>query len=58
MEKKALYIDRLIEALDEQRVLIEGDLSIVLRASGVDEADLESVNADKCFLLLKPGECC
>ena len=33
---KALYIDRLIDSLEEQRVLIETDLYILLKATGVD----------------------
>ena len=36
---KALYIDRLIDSLEEQKVLIEADLCILLRAIGRDLID-------------------
>ena len=33
---KALYIDRLIDSLEEQRVLIDADLEILFRAMGLE----------------------
>ena len=50
--QKAFYIDRLIEALEDQKALIESDLSLVLLASGFDEADIGSMDADACLVLL------
>ena len=41
---KVLYVDRLIDCLVEQKTLIDNDLCILLRATGVDIGSTEDFN--------------
>lgn len=54
--RKALYIDRLIDALEEQRVLIESDLNQLLRAAGVESDEIAAAGAASCHDLLQSPE--
>ena len=51
--QKSLYIDQLTEALEEQKVLIETDLRLILRAAGFEEADKSSMRAHAYLDLLQ-----
>ena len=51
--RKALYIDRLIDALEEQRVLIESDLNQLLRAAGIESDEVAAAGATSCHDLLQ-----
>ena len=50
---KALLIDRLIDALREQQLLIEIDLQILLRAADCADADWELLTTSSCYDYLK-----
>ena len=43
---KSVYIDRLIQALEEQKFFIESEFDIVLRAAGFDQHDIITNNAE------------
>ena len=53
---KSLYIDQLIEALAEQKVLIETDIRLILRAVYLDEVDDDLIKAHSCLQLLHRPE--
>ncbi|KAL9116788.1 MAG: hypothetical protein Q9187_006683 [Circinaria calcarea] len=49
---KALMVDRLIEALEEQKVLIEIDLKLLLRAADIEDEEVAALNVPNyCELL-------
>lgn len=54
--QKALYIDRLIQALEEQKVLIETDLNLLLRAVGFENDDVVAMGSDSCHDCLRDSE--
>lgn len=43
---KSAYIDRLIQALEEQKFFIESEFDIVLRATGFDHHSISTTNAE------------
>lgn len=43
---KSLYIDRLIQALEEQKFFIEAEFDIVLRATGFDQQAISTIDAE------------
>lgn len=43
---KSVYIDRLIQALEEQRFCLESEFDIVLRAAGFEPQDLGTVSGE------------
>lgn len=49
---KALLVDRLINALQEQRLLIELDLQILLRAAGFEDDEIAGLETSSCYGLL------
>ena len=50
---KALLVDRLINALQEQRVLIEIDLQLLLRAADVEDDEIVALETSSCYGLLQ-----
>ena len=50
---KSVYIDRLIQALEEQKFCLESEFDIVLRAAGFEQHDFGSSNVEylQTFLL-------
>lgn len=49
---KALMVDRLIEALEEQKVLIEIDLKLLLKAADIEDEEVAALNVPNyCELL-------
>lgn len=56
VRQKALYIDRLIQALEEQKVLIETDLNLLLRAVGFENEDVVAMGSDNCHDCLRDSE--
>ena len=53
---KALYIDRLIAALEEQRVLIESDLRLLLAAVGYEDEYVTALGANTSRAFLESYE--
>ena len=51
--KRSLHIGRMINALIEQQILIEGDVEVLLRCSGFDCDELEKIKAGRNLELLK-----
>lgn len=49
---KALLVDRLINALQEQRILIELDLQILLRAADFEDDEIAGLETSNCYDLL------
>ena len=43
-QRKALYIDRLIQSLKEQEALVEANLLVLLRAAGFDRDEIQAMN--------------
>lgn len=43
---KSVYIDRLIQALEEQKFYIESEFDIVLRAAGFDQHAISTIHAE------------
>lgn len=54
--QKGLYIDRLIQALEEQSVLIETDLHLLLRAVGFQRDDIIAKGGNNCHDCLRDSE--
>src|SRR5436309_3152896 len=54
--KRSLHIGRMINALTEQQILIEGDVEVLLRNSGFDGDELEKIKAGRNLELLKEGD--
>ncbi|KAL8915411.1 MAG: hypothetical protein Q9172_006889 [Xanthocarpia lactea] len=50
---KALLVDRLINALREQQVLIEIDLRILSRAAGCEDDEMEFLEGSSCYDFLQ-----
>lgn len=50
---KALLVDRLINALREQQVLIESDLQILLRAADCEDDEIAFGKESSCYELLR-----
>ena len=50
---KALLVDRLINALREQQVLIEIDLRILSRAAGCEDDEIEFLEGSSCYDFLQ-----
>ena len=43
---KSVYIDRLIQALEEQKFCLESELDIVLRAAGFEQQDVSTIGGE------------
>ena len=43
---KSVYIDRLIQALEEQKFFLESEFDIVLRAAGFEQHDISTTSAE------------
>ena len=43
---KSMYIDRLIQALEEQKFCLESDFDIVLRAAGFEQQDISITSGE------------
>ncbi len=43
---KSLYIDRLIQALEEQSFFLESEFDIVLRAAGFEQRDIGTISGE------------
>lgn len=54
--KRSLHIERMINALKEQQLMIEGDVEVLLRNSGFDHEELEKIKAGENLELLKEGD--
>ena len=50
---KALLVDRLINALQEQQVLIEIDLQLLLRAADFEDGEIVAMEPSNCYELLQ-----
>ena len=50
---KALLVDRLINALQEQKVLIEIDLQLLLRAADLDDSEIAALDISSCYGFLR-----
>ncbi|KAL8669620.1 MAG: hypothetical protein Q9168_005795 [Polycauliona sp. 1 TL-2023] len=53
---KSLFVDRLINALQEQRLLIELDLQFLLRAAGCEDDTIARLDTSGCYELLLDEE--
>lgn len=49
---KPVYIDRLIQALEEQKFCIESEFEIMLRAAGFEQQDISTVGGDHLKTIL------
>lgn len=49
---KAVYIDRLIQALEEQKFCLESEFEIMLRAAGFEPHDISTVEAENLQTIL------
>lgn len=53
---KALLIDRLIDALEEQRFLVEMDLKLLLRAAGFEDEEFDALDPLNCCEFFQKSE--
>lgn len=44
---KSVYIDRLIQALEEQKFCIESEFEIMLRAAGFEQQDISTIGGER-----------
>jgi hypothetical protein len=54
--KRYLHIGRMIHALTECQILIEGDVEVLLRNAGFDGEMMEQIKAGKCLELLREDD--
>lgn len=45
---RGLHVEQLVNALAEQKILIEGGLELVLRVEGFDSSDVGTLEAGQC----------
>lgn len=53
---KSFYIDRLIQALEDQKFYLESEFDIVLRAAGFEQQDISTISGECLQIILRRSD--